>query len=211
METLETATGVERMRIVGGNLAIDFVNTRVGPAGGPPDEDDVLVAYDDLVAWSLHIGATTAPEASALRRRAGHDRTSAGRAYRRAIDLREALDRVFRAIAEGRPPASKSIRALQDAEAESLARAALVQVDGEFVWTWDGDGSLDRPIRPVVHAAIDLLTTGPLDRVKACGGCSFLFLDESKNRSRRWCSMEDCGTNEKMRRFVARRAGRPIA
>ena len=103
METLETATGVERMRIVGGNLAIDFANTRVGPAGGPPDEDDVLVAYDDLVAWSLHVGATTAPEASALRRRAGRDHTSANRAYRRAIDLREALDRVFRAIAGGRP------------------------------------------------------------------------------------------------------------
>ena len=100
METLEAATGVERMRIVGGNLAIDFANTRVGPAGGPLDEDDVLVNYDDVVAWSLHVGATTRAEASALRRRAGRDRAGADRAYRRAIGLREEVDRVFRKLGE---------------------------------------------------------------------------------------------------------------
>jgi predicted RNA-binding Zn ribbon-like protein len=57
-----------------------------------------------------------------------------------------------------------------------------------------------------VHAAVELLTTGPLDRIKACAGCRFVFVDESKNRSRRWCSMEDCGTTAKMRRYVARRS-----
>jgi predicted RNA-binding Zn ribbon-like protein len=58
----------------------------------------------------------------------------------------------------------------------------------------------------VVHAAVELLTAGRLDRVKGCGTCRFLFLDESRNRSRRWCSMEDCGTAEKIRRYVTRRA-----
>ncbi|WP_372443637.1 CGNR zinc finger domain-containing protein [Nucisporomicrobium flavum] len=64
------------------------------------------------------------------------------------------------------------------------------------------------PLRPVVHAAVQLLTTGALDRIKRCGGCRFLFSDESKNRSRRWCSMDDCGTAEKSRRYVAVRRAR---
>ena len=113
--------------------------------------------------------------------------------------------------ADGRHPAPRSVGAIREAEAESLARASLAPADGTFAWSWAGDRSLDRPIGPVVHAAIELLTGGPLERVKACGGCSFLFLDESKNRSRRWCSMEDCGTDAKMRRFVARRAERRLA
>ena len=92
MDTLTAATaGIGRMRIVGGNLALDFLNTRTG---GPID-DDILGEYGDLVAWSRHVG-------------------------------------------------------------------------------------------------------------------SLLFNDESKNRSRRWCSMEDCGSAEKVRRFVARRAGRRL-
>jgi predicted RNA-binding Zn ribbon-like protein len=54
---------------------------------------------------------------------------------------------------------------------------------------------------------VELLTAGPLDRLKLCGGCRWLFLDRSKNRSRRWCSMEHCGTAAKMRRYTGRRRG----
>ena len=60
-------------------------------------------------------------------------------------------------------------------------------------------------LRPVAHAATQLLIGDELDRIKVCGGCRYIFVDESKNRSRRWCSMEDCGTAEKVRRYVAAR------
>ena len=60
----------------------------------------------------------------------------------------------------------------------------------------------------VAVAAYDLLTGGQLHRVKHCAQCHWLFLDRSKNGSRRWCSMEDCGASVKMRRYVARRAAR---
>ena len=60
----------------------------------------------------------------------------------------------------------------------------------------------------MVHDATRLLIDGPLDRLKACDGCNYLFIDESKNRSRRWCDMTTCGTAEKMRRYVARRAAK---
>ena len=92
------------------------------------------------------------------------------------------------------------------AEAEGLGRAELVAGVAGFEWSWTRVADLTRPLLPVVHAAITLLTDGPLDRIKGCAGCRYLFLDESKNRSRRWCSMDDCGTAEKSRRYVARGA-----
>jgi hypothetical protein len=59
---------------------------------------------------------------------------------------------------------------------------------------------------PIAHAALELLTDAELHRVKRCAGCPWLFLDHSKNTSRRWCAMNDCGTHAKVRRYVARRA-----
>ena len=91
--------------------------------------------------------------------------------------------------------------------AHAVAHADLA-VDGErVVLRWPGDG-LGAIGDAVAQAAYDLLTGDHLARVKVCAGCHWLFLDQSKNGSRRWCSMEDCGTSAKMRRYVARRAAR---
>jgi predicted RNA-binding Zn ribbon-like protein len=76
------------------------------------------------------------------------------------------------------------------------------------VWKWALGEDLAGVLWPVAHSAIELLISGPLGRVKGCAGCNWLFVDESKNRSRRWCSMEECGTHAKMRRYVARRAAK---
>ena len=61
------------------------------------------------------------------------------------------------------------------------------------------------PPHPIVHAAVELLTEGPLDRLKTCGNCRWLFLDKSRNHSPRWCSMDECGIQMKHARFVERR------
>ncbi|MDG4798648.1 ABATE domain-containing protein [Micromonospora sp. WMMD1082] len=200
---META-GVTRMRLVGGNLALDFVNTRSGPPAGPPD-DDVLTGYPDLVAWARYAGALTEAEAATLHRLARDDPGRAQATLARSLRTRKQLDELFRALATGGRPSARALARLRDDEAEAIGHAQL-EHEGGYAWSWRHDGSLARPLRPVVHAAAGLLTTGPLDRIKGCGACRFLFVDESKNRSRRWCSMEDCGTTEKIRRYVARRA-----
>jgi predicted RNA-binding Zn ribbon-like protein len=71
--------------------------------------------------------------------------------------------------------------------------------------TWELD-TLEALGRPIAYAAWELLTSGPLDRVKRCHACPWLYLDQSKNGSRRWCSMDDCGKAVKMSRYVAKRA-----
>ena len=87
-------------------------------------------------------------------------------------------------------------------------RGKLARSDDGFEWEWKDGRDIARMLWPVAHAATVLLTSEGLDRLKLCAGCHWLFLDASRNRSRRWCTMNDCGTHEKMRRYVAKRAAR---
>jgi predicted RNA-binding Zn ribbon-like protein len=204
---METFLDPASMRLVGGNLALDFLNTRSGPPAGPID-GDVLGDYAGLVAWAMYAGVIDPGTARGIDRTARRDQVEARRTFEHALRLRDALDGLFRAVAGGHRPPRRARAALRDEEALALSRAELDDSAGAYVWSWAGDDSLARPLGPVVHAAVELLTADELDRVKGCAGCRFLFVDESKNRSRRWCSMEDCGAEEKMRRYVARRAAR---
>lgn len=200
---METVEDVTRLRLVGGDLALDFVNTRSGPPVGPPD-DDVMVGYRELVSWAVYAGALTEADAAKLRRLANRDPDAAGAVFAHSLRIRDDLDAIFRPLAADRRPSSAALSRLRDDEADALAHAHLER-GSAFEWSWRDDRSLGRPARIVAHAAVQLLTAGELDRLKVCGGCRFLFIDESKNRSRRWCSMEDCGTTEKVRRYVAAR------
>jgi predicted RNA-binding Zn ribbon-like protein len=197
------------MRLVGGNPALDFVNTRSGPPNGEPDLE-ALNDYDDLVAWSRYACLVTDPASDRLARLARRHPATAREVFDRSIDLRATLDRLFRALASGEAPPGHVLADLASAEAEALGHGRLVETGDVFEWHWRGD-DLGRPLWPVVHRAVELLTSGRLDRLKGCGGCRFLFLDETRNGSRRWCSMEDCGTTQKVRNYVARRAARRSA
>jgi predicted RNA-binding Zn ribbon-like protein len=202
---VETSEAFRGQRIVGGNVALDLLNTQNGPAGEPP-EDDVLADYGDLVAWATHLGLITAAEAQRLRRRARQRPAEAEATFQRARETRAYLRDLFDAVARGTAPGQDHLSRLRRDAAEAYAHGRLVPADGQYRWSWDADEDLGRPLWPVIHAALTLVTEGPLDRVKGCASCRFLFIDESKNRSRRWCSMEDCGAQDKMRKYVARRA-----
>lgn len=206
---METSEHLAKLRVVGGNLALDYLNTRSGPPDGPYELEG-LRGYEDLVAWAVIAGDLAEPAARRLVEAARRRPQEAQRALERALQLRDPLHAVFAAIAAGDGPPPDALEAVRLGELEGLGGAELASGGGTtWTWTWSRDERFTRPIWPAVHAAVELLANGPLDRVKACGGCSFLFLDDSKNRSRRWCSMDDCGTAEKMRRYVARRrAGR---
>jgi predicted RNA-binding Zn ribbon-like protein len=201
---METPAHVAAQRIVGGSLALDLLNTQNGPAGGAP-EDDALRDYRDVVAWAAYVGMLSPDEAEGLLRRSRRHPDAARAVHERVLATRGYLYEAFHAIATGRTPPPSAITRLRRDEADALAHAELVRVGDAYEWRWSDD-DLARPLWPVVHDALRLLTDGPLDRVKGCATCRFHFLDLSKNRSRRWCSMDDCGTADKMRKYVARRA-----
>lgn len=206
---METSNDVTRMSVVGGNLALDFVNTRTGAPGGPAD-DDLLGRYDDLLSWSAHVGALTASEVARLRRLAASDEGGAAAALADGLRLRDDLDELFRGVAAGRRIPRAALDRLRDDEARALAHASA-ELTPTLIWTWSADRTIGRPVWPIVRAAVDLLATADPARIKQCGGCGFLFLDTTKNRSRRWCSMDDCGTAAKIERYVSARRERSRA
>jgi predicted RNA-binding Zn ribbon-like protein len=196
---------------IAGSVAIEFQHTELGPPTNVPEGPSSLNDYNDLVVWANRFGVIDAREVRRLRQAARRDPVAAAGAYTRALRIRDTLDEVFRAIALGAEPSAAATSTLARDEAEAVARGSLVADNGGFAWSWAADTSLGRPLWPVIHDATRLLIDGPLDRVKACGGCRYLFIDESKNRSRRWCDMSTCGTAEKMRRYVERRAAKRAA
>ena len=198
---METPEYIEKLRIVGGDVALDFVNTE---DGDPPV--DCLRGYGDLVAWSVLVGLLSVEEGERLLEVADLRPESAEAAYRDALKLRGALQDVFRAVAEEKAPASLDLETVRKHEIEALSRAELVQDDEGFRWEWRNLRDLSGMLWTVAHSAAGLLTSGDLDRLKHCAGCYWVFLDASRNRSRRWCTMEVCGTDENKRRYVAKRA-----
>jgi predicted RNA-binding Zn ribbon-like protein len=205
--TVDTSgRAVSTVPLEGGHLALDFVNTVGGPRDEPPSPaDELLVAYEDVAVWSARTGVISERDARSLRAVARRDEKAARRALRRAIELRELLYPIFRALADGKEPPAELLDRLRDAEREALAEARLTRSNGTLEWGWPRPRELTDPLRPIVHAAVELLTEGPLDRLKTCAGCRWVFLDKSRNRSRRWCSMDECGIQMKHARFVERR------
>jgi len=205
---VETARYLQTLRLDGGDLALDFVNTLGGLlSAGPNPWDEHLRSYDDVVAWGVKVGVLDSAAAERLARRGRRDPAAAQRALRETLELRDLVDAVFRPLAGGGRPKAARVEELRHRAVDSLARAELVHEGAGYRWQWT-HGELESPLWPLAHAAVELLTGGPLDTLKVCGECRWLFLDQSRNRRRRWCSMEECGTSVKKRRYVESRRAR---
>jgi predicted RNA-binding Zn ribbon-like protein len=193
--------------LLGGELCLDFANT-VEPRG-TDQPVEFLNTYSDLVAWSQHVDLLTGEEAKRLLHQAATRQAEAEAVHRRAISLRETLYRVFLSIIKARPAKARDLERLNAALSPALARLQVVSYQEGFAWDWrNGDTDLDRMLWPIVRSAAELLTTGALDRLKQCDGCGWLFLDGSRNRTRRWCDMRVCGNRAKARRHYERQQKR---
>jgi predicted RNA-binding Zn ribbon-like protein len=189
--------------LAGGHLALDFANT-VGQHE-PEVLGEWLAEYADLVWWGLRAGAIGEAEAEALFAAARAHPADAARIFARALALREAVYRVFASVGEGAQAPADDLRTLNAELAAAGAHLRVQPTDEGFGWTWEGDG-LDRVLWPVARAAAELLTAGDLGRIGQCAGerCQWLYLDTSRNHSRRWCVMSDCGNRAKARRHYHR-------
>jgi predicted RNA-binding Zn ribbon-like protein len=203
-----TVVTVDQLLLQGGDVALDFVNTVGGLRDLPPDPDDeALNSYADVVHWSRRVEVLSARQANSLLRAAEADPRRAARVFDDVLALRQLVYDVFRALADGRRPKPAALESLRDAEREALAHASLRPAGPRMRWSWR-DSDIRAPLWLIAHAAVELLTYGPLERLKVCANCRWLFLDQSRNRSRRWCSMADCGSAVKKERFVERRRSR---
>jgi predicted RNA-binding Zn ribbon-like protein len=201
----EAAT-IHDLPLVGGHPALDFTNTASWPPGAV--RNDRLVDYAALLAWSVRARLIDQAQAAALSARGLARPEEAIRVLHRARELREAIHELFTAHATGAPVPRRALDQLNHHLAEALLHARIKEQGGAFDWTWEGaPGALDQMLWPVVRSTAELLISDDLARVRVCAGehCGWLFIDTSKNRTRRWCSMSDCGNRAKVRRFRARR------
>ena len=208
----------EGPKLVGGRLCLDFVNTVSGraPARKPrgsggasrPIGRERLGDYADLVRWSVAAGALLRGEAAALLGRARRRPPEAGTALRRAVALRESIYRICVAVIKGWEPPAADLELLNRELTAARARERVVAGERGFAWGWERPApGLDRMLWPVARSAAELLTSPDLVFTRECQGedCGWLFLDTSRNRTRRWCDMSDCGNLAKVRRFRRRR------
>jgi predicted RNA-binding Zn ribbon-like protein len=205
----ESMTDAGALALLGGRLSLDFANTADWHASDRPVE--FLTSYGQLVTWGQHAGVLTEQDVQGLLEEAARRPAEAAAVLERAVTLREVIYRLFSAIAHGRPPQPADLAAFNAELSGALAQSRLAATGEGFGWVWsEREGALDRMVWPVLRDAADLLTSEELDRVGQCGDerCGWLFLDMSRNRSRRWCSMEDCGNRAKARRHYQRRRRR---
>jgi predicted RNA-binding Zn ribbon-like protein len=190
------------IKLSGGALCLDFVNTV--HCYGCEDRGEYLNTYHDLVAWSRHVGTISDDQAKTLSRRAARHPAEAKSAHRRAIELREAVYRIFFTALEGQSHAQKDLAVFNDYLSETMMRSQIVKAENGFYWDMKGNKvKLDWILNPVIRSAADLLISEEFSRIKKCADptCGWLFLDISRNRSRRWCDMRDCGNRAKASRF----------
>ena len=196
---------VEEMDLIGGEACLDLVNTGAGRRVGPFREK--LRTYGDLVTWAERLDLIDAGRGDVLRGLAKRRPDEAARVLEEARTLREAVYRVFTASTRGESAAPDDLTRIGEAAASAAANRRLVATADGFDYEWLEGDSLERPLWPAATSAAELATMGDLTRVKECASenCNWLFIDESRNRSRRWCDMKDCGNRAKARRFRQRK------
>lgn len=205
-------------KLVGGELSLDFVNTVGGWASNPSKKGlrdyrditlrDKLSGYTDMVIWGKHVKVITDKDAGNLLRLAEKQPEAAANVFERGLRLRKAIYRIFRSVVEGWQPDAADVETLNEELAIARSHERLIHTKNDYRLAWaDGSESLDCVLWPLAQSATELLTSGDLSRIKQCGGdeCGWLFSDTSRNRSRQWCSMKDCGNLSKVRRFRQRK------
>jgi len=187
--------------IMGANLdlCLDFADTVDWRTSN--HSKDTLESYSDLLEWSVRKGVLDQKQAEALAK----SRAREEQVLKDARRLREAIYRMFSAIAHERRADSADLGILNEFLARGLARAKIGEAGETYGWEWRDEASSDMMLFPVANSAAVLLTSEDLGRVRECAneeeGCGSLFLDCSKSQSRRWCSMESCGNRMKFKTY----------
>ena len=186
-------------------LCLEFVSTVVWDG---PDmvRDDQIRGYGQLLDWAAERALLDEVQIEQLREEAAADADIRRRALGRAWAFRRALHDCFRAVARREQPPGASIALINAAIAESPAAFMLApRADGIALSI--SAGPLPHLLRPVLRSALRLLSSPELARLRECAAerCGRLYLDQTKNGSRRWCDMDTCGNRAKARRHQAKR------
>jgi predicted RNA-binding Zn ribbon-like protein len=196
----------QRFKMLGGSPALDFASTLGGRRLGKGIER--LHDYADLLAWSVQAGLVSKSRSRELQAAVGRNFQRTGQIFERSLKLREAIFRIFAAVAGGQHVPAASLTVLNEELVEAMADARIVQEKNRFDWQLPPEVcGLFLPLQAIARDAAELLTSRYVKHVRECASetCGCLFLDTTRNHSRLWCDMQICGNRVKQARFRKKR------
>jgi len=191
--------------LVGNNLSVDFVNTRIRENGAPKD---LLESFEDLVAWAVKADLLDLSQAKALLQD-WSGRPKAAQIFKSALKFRESLREMILDAAQGGAIKPSALKVINLIMREESGYAEVVRMEGGYEKRFHADFSEPgRLLAPIAEAAADLLCYGNHTYLRKCESpeCVLYFYDVTKNHGRRWCSMALCGNRAKAAAFYQRRS-----
>ncbi|MEO5978789.1 MAG: CGNR zinc finger domain-containing protein [Chryseolinea sp.] len=195
---------IDQIRLDGGILCLDFVNTIPDRVDGT--DRDNLTGIADLIYWAKKSGILQPSEMTRLEKAAHAKGKKAKEFFIDALSIRSLIYAIFQPISKGQKVKSSDLDALNVHISAYKTFIEITPTKDSFteIWNFSGDNFLSITA-PIVKSARALLLSDKLQRVKQCPNCGWLFLDTTKNGKRRWCSMEDCGSNVKALEYYYRK------
>lgn len=184
--------------LFGGAECLDFANT-VNSRTAP--EYDYLSNYAVFADWTVRAGISSADQGSRLKSLADQDASRAHGAFVKALQYREIIYQLFRKVARKKEPDPVELRLFLHLYSDALVHGEFVRDEDHFKIEWEPAADLESPLWPILNSAGQILFSAELAHIKECPNCGWLFVDRSKNQSRKWCSMETCGARDKTRRY----------
>lgn len=196
---------------IGGDAALDFINTVTGRDQSPRDWLDT---YARLLEWAALARLLPERNLRALTKKMHAEPAAATRALTRAKELREELFALVRAVTAGSAPPKSALTTLHEHWLAGSEAHEFRFENGRVVAEVRPDAAdFDLIAAMVAYRMVEHVLPQPADRLRICGGsnCAWVFLDSSKAGRRRWCDMAVCGNVAKAQRFYARSRRRPGA
>jgi len=187
------------------DLCLNYANTLSWRGSDSPSEK--LHGLADILRWTAQSGIVRPAATQPLRRWSRAHQTQAAELFAQAIAIREAVFRIFSAIAVGASVPTNDFVALKAALANAPPRNQLARSGERCGWWVESCApSVAGVLAPVLWSAGDLMLNAPSRSIRCCANeeCLWLFIDQSKNSTRRWCDMNSCGNRAKARRHYAK-------
>jgi predicted RNA-binding Zn ribbon-like protein len=197
-----------RFKLVAGHPVLDFANT-LDNRYDPERTIDLLSRYADLLDFVKQADVLPESSLAPLYNLDGHQVSDALGKMR---ELREIVERIFGARSHRMRISSADLAGLNRFVAEAAPNRELAQDEGMFGWRWVVlKNDADAPLWPIAVGAAELLISGGPSVIRECEEqtCRWLFLDVSRNHSRRWCDMKLCGNRNKARRHYKKLTNHP--
>ena len=196
---------IDTLPIDGGWLALNFINTISHRTEDEENPFDYLSSYSVFISWAKRIKLLKHSYLEKLETRASKKPLDAAKSWIHVIEVRELLYRIFYAVHQSAEIDIKDQRKWNQWLKKAQNRQFMLFDDGPIIRWKLPENDLDGPLYIIIMSARDLLLSEKLGRVKECNSCGWLFLDQSKNKSRRWCRMETCGSQVKARNYYHRK------